>query len=772
MDGFQVLEEMKHEKYKHIRTIILTNYEELENEILGLKAGAVDYIRKPLNIESLRVRIENQLILSRIQEATAQQLDKSNNLFKTIFDQAPIGIAISYVDEKEHHGKDYHNDDSKVSINPMFEKITGRTEEEYSRLGWVAISHPEDVAKDQEYYEELQAGRINSYALEKRYIKPDGTIVWAHNIVAPLEYRNNSIYSHICLVQDITERKLVEDALKESERSKSVLLSNLPGMAYRCSYDPSWTIQFVSDGCYDITGYRPENLCNNKDLSFNDLIAPEYRDILWEKWRKVLEKKAPFEYEYEIITAQGKRRWILEMGQGVFNQSGKVEALEGIIIDITQRKEQEIRLKYASEHDPLTGLYNRRYFEQFLNKETKLIHSTMKKAVLLLSLKKINNLTLIYGYKYSENIIVEFARRLMALTNQNCQIFQISVERFAFYVQDYNNSDELNLFCSSIFKVIENMQMLNNTGGSIGVYELDAFSYNAENILRNASIAAARANGQQMYECCFFDNALKAQVIRISEIKDELLIAAYDKMDKSIYLQFQPIMNAKTDQVEGFEALARMNSNKLGMVNPNEFIPIAEEIQLIIPIGVKVLYMAANFLKTLEGLGYSDIKVYVNISAIQLHREEFYDDILQLIQDTKINPKNLGLEITESIFSNDYEFINKKLDKLIDLGIDISIDDFGTGYSSLARERELNVNCLKIDKHFLDKLLYINHDEAITGDIISMAHKLGHYVIAEGVEEEIQKQYLLEYQCDFFQGYLFSKPLNPEDAIEFLKQNN
>jgi EAL domain-containing protein (putative c-di-GMP-specific phosphodiesterase class I) len=250
------------------------------------------------------------------------------------------------------------------------------------------------------------------------------------------------------------------------------------------------------------------------------------------------------------------------------------------------------------------------------------------------------------------------------------------------------------------------------------------------------------------------------------------MIAAFDKTDKSIYLQFQPIIDTKTNQIHGFEALARMNSKKLGMVSPAEFIPIAEEILLIIPIGKKVLYMAADYLKTLEGLGYHDIKVFVNISAIQLHQEEFYDDILQLVQDTKINTKNLGLEITESVFSNDYDFINNKLNKLIKLGIDISIDDFGTGYSSLARERELNVNCLKIDKSFLDKLLCIDQNQAITGDIISMAHKLGHYVVAEGVEEESQKQYLIEYHCDFIQGYLFSKPLNPEDAIEVLKKTN
>ena len=142
---------------------------------------------------------------------------------------------------------------------------------------------------------------------------------------------------------------------------------------------------------------------------------------------------------------------------------------------------------------------------------------------------------------------------------------------------------------------------------------------------------------------------------------------------------------------------------------------------------------------------------------------------MEIINETKIKTANLCIEITESVFSNNYQDINAKLGQIKQLGIEVSIDDFGTGYSSLARERELNVSCLKIDKYFIDKLLILDSQEAITGDIISMAHKLGHRVVAEGVELEVQKQYLIEHNCDLMQGYLFSKPLPQEAAIELLK---
>ena len=203
-------------------------------------------------------------------------------------------------------------------------------------------------------------------------------------------------------------------------------------------------------------------------------------------------------------------------------------------------------------------------------------------------------------------------------------------------------------------------------------------------------------------------------------------------------------------------------------MSPAEFIPIAEEMQFIVPIGLDILHMACKFIKKLELAGYDRLNVFVNVSTIQLLRDEFVSDLRALVEGIKINPRNLGIEITESIFMDNCEMVNKKLYALREMGIEISIDDFGTGYSSIYRLRELNVDCIKIDKYFIDKLLKLKTEEVITGDIISMAHKLGCTVIAEGVEHEKQKQYLIDNNCDFVQGYLFSKPLYEKEALRML----
>ena len=153
-------------------------------------------------------------------------------------------------------------------------------------------------------------------------------------------------------------------------------------------------------------------------------------------------------------------------------------------------------------------------------------------------------------------------------------------------------------------------------------------------------------------------------------------------------------------------------------------------------------------------------------------REDFADTLFKTINEMQVSAQNIGIELTESVFSANYEEINSIIGKLKEAGIHTAIDDFGTGYSSIAKERELNVNCLKIDKYFIDELLEIQPEKAVTSDIISMAHKMGHCVVAEGVEHETQKQYLMDYGCDKIQGYLISKPLDEQAAIEFLQNKS
>lgn len=561
----------------------------------------------------------------------------------------------------------------------------------------------------------------------------------------------------------------------ESERSKSVFLSHLPGLAYRCNYDREWTMQYVSKGCYNLTGYNAESLLYNRDLSYNDLISPEYRESLWNEWERVLPLRQQFKYEYEIITASGEKKWVLELGQGVYNEQGEVEALEGIVIDISDRKAIETALKYNNEHDRWTGLYNRDYLESLMKKEAEL-RKNVKKAFVGVNLSTVQILTANYGFQYTQNVIKKAAEMLDRYSSGRRMLFNTYQNRFVFYIVDYKDKNELIEFAKTIADALESLFLMERIGGGIGILEIDEADGepDLDLLLRHLMVASERAiSVEKDFGICFYDERLEALVNRETDIVEALnAIAAGGSTDEQLLLQYQPVVNIRTGAVCGFEALARLKTEKLGLVLPFEFIPIAEKTKLILNIGEKVIISAFRFLNKLKEHGYDDVGVSINISVLQLLHPDFADKLFELISEMQVNPGNVCIEITESVFASDYESINKHLERLRDAGMHVAIDDFGTGYSSLAREKELKVDFMKIDKYFIDKLMVEDLDESITSDIISISRKLGHCIIAEGVEHEEQLNYLKENNCDRIQGYIISEPLDEEEAIEFLKSRS
>lgn len=639
MNGFEVLKVLKsEEKYEGIRTIILTNYDELDNEIKGLELGAVDYIRKPIHLASLKTRVGIHLELIKIQRRLEQKLVEQRSTFDTIFNQAPIGISISYSSDSSDAISDVD-----TQINSMFEQIAGRTKEEMIELGWANITHPEDLEKDLEYYRKLKSGEIESYAMEKRFVRPDGSIVWVEMTVASLKLMGESEIAHIALLKDITRRKAIEE-----------------------------------------------------------------------------------------------------------------------------------NLKYSYEHDSWTGLYNRNYMENLLESDSRRgFHE--KRAVVSINLSAMQSLTTTYGFHYTQELNKKIADILGQYCNGGRVLFNIYENRFAFYIKGYEDKNELTEFSEEIAKTLEPLLIPERISGGIGIVEIDEENgRDVDGLLKKLLITSERAIDIDNREIgiCFYDAAIEEQMVREQEIKRALTEIAADESYSRLFLQYQPIIELKTDVIIGFEALSRLNIDKLGLIPPLEFIPIAEKTKLIVPIGRRIMLQAFRFLKRLNDLGYSSIGVSINVSAIQILRDDFTSSLFRMIEDARVHPEKICIEITESVVASNYEEMNRILGKLSDSGIHIAIDDFGTGYSSLARERDLNVNCLKIDKSFINRLMYLKSEEAITSDIISMAHKLGHCVVAEGVEYQKQREYLEKWGCDKIQGYLISKPLNEEAAIEFLKTYN
>ena len=698
----------------------------------------------------------------------AKKLAMSEGFYRAIFDKSPVGIAIT-----DSNGLISQSSYRWFTLNKKFEEIVGRSAKELTDTPWMSITHPDDLQDDLDKYQQLVNGEIDGYSLQKRYIRPDGSVSWVNMIISMFKQTMDQQPENICIVQDVTKNKELEKTLLETERSKSMLIKNLPGMTYRCLNDEAWTILYVSEGCYELTGYQEKSLLFNKEISFKDIISLEYRQPLRDQWKQVLEKKIAFKSEYEIITKDHQKKWVLEMAHGVYNDDGEVEALEGIIFDISYRKEMENNLRYLSEHDPWTGLLNRPYLEKILTADA-LQKKNMKRALISVNLSTVHPLSVNYGFQYSQKLIQKISATLSDYCNDKISLFNMFANRFAFYVLDYGDQKDLVEFCHTIIAAIETQIMPEKIGGGFGILEIDVDnSLNADQLQRRALIASEKAikDLNREFGICFYDDALDQLMTRQQLLRSELLRIATDEQESDeLFLHFQPILDLKTNRISSFEALARLETELLGSASPMEFIPLAEETKLILPLGEKIIVKALNFLNQLKVNGFEGVGVTINISVIQLFDSSFCETLMGLIQTKGIDPQLVGLEITESVFISDYSYINRILNTLRDFGINVAIDDFGTGYSSLARERELQVSCLKIDKYFIDKILTSHPSLIITSDIIAMAHRMGHCVIAEGVNHVDQKEYLMEHGCDHIQGYLVSRPLSPKAAVQFLRE--
>ncbi|HHU50050.1 MAG TPA: EAL domain-containing protein [Clostridiales bacterium] len=305
----------------------------------------------------------------------------------------------------------------------------------------------------------------------------------------------------------------------------------------------------------------------------------------------------------------------------------------------------------------------------------------------------------------------------------------------------------------------------------VSIVEIKQSNISVDKLLQDATLALDNIDENANERICFYEDVMEKQVMRQDKIERALraIIENEKENNNSLTLHFQPKWNLKNNCIIGFESLSRLYVEGLGHISPLEFIDIAERRLLIYDLGKQILQKSCTFLKKLNNLGFNNIKLAVNISVIQLLRDEFVKDISEIIESSGIDKSSLVLEITESVIMENFDLINEKLKQIRKAGVLISLDDFGTGFSSLSRLSELNIDYVKIDKYFINKITDNNDEKIITADIISMSHKFGLTVIAEGVEKEEQKKYLEQNNCDILQGYLIGRPLEEEGVIDFLK---
>jgi diguanylate cyclase (GGDEF)-like protein/PAS domain S-box-containing protein len=621
-----------------------------------------------------------------------------------------------------------------------------------------------------------------SGVFESTYLSKDGRKIPVLIAGSVMRDTTGQIQGIISLAQDITERKKSEEALRENQRVLSTLMSNLPGMAYRCKHDSDWTLEFVSKGALELTGYPPADLVGNRKVSFAQLIHPDDLNQVATEIETAIKENRSFQLVYRIIDAGGKEKWVWEQGIGIFTPDRKLLALEGFIIDITERKLSEERLEYLANHDPLTGLPNRALFMDHL----RLALMTAKRrqrlaAVLFLDLDRFKLINDTLGHGVGDVLLKAVAERLSLCLRRSDTVARLNVmngtvarlggDEFTLLLTDIVHAQDvpivvqriLNLFMTPF--IVEGHELFITPSIGISLYPNDGD--NAEKLLRNADTALYRAKEQGRNNYQFYLPEMNAKVSERLSMENSLRKALERK---EFLLHYQPQVDLNTGAIVGMEALVRWHHSESGLISPAKFIPLAEETGLILPIGEWVLRTACAQNKRWQEAGLPPIRVAVNLSGRQFQQRNLIETVRRTLTDTGLDAAYLEMELTESILMQKIEIITSVLSELDAMGIQISVDDFGTGYSSLSYLKRFPISKLKVDRSFVSDITTDPDDAAITSAIINMAHSLKLKVVAEGVETADQLAFLRSLKCDGMQGYFFSRPLTAEQATEMLVQ--
>lgn len=446
----------------------------------------------------------------------------------------------------------------------------------------------------------------------------------------------------------------------------------------------------------------------------------------------------------------------------------------GIMAINTVKKNNKI--KELAYYDPITNIFNKNYFITYMKDVIKK-DAKNKKAILIIKFRNLELLKLNYGQNIVDKLLVKKTSKLSKLKvvkDVGENLFRYSTEALCICIENYEKKEDLievsNTILNSFETTTDNMENEELFSSKIIIFELNKNYKQIDRIINDIDIAIGRMDEVNDERYIFFDEKDRENIILNEKIEGELLKAHYTGYEE-FYLLYQPQLDLQTNRIVGIEALVRWNSKLLGNIPPIQFINIAEKSKAINSLGKWVIMTACNFLKQLEDSSINDIMVAINISVIQLLHESFLDDISNIIMKTGINPKLLKFEITETNLMDNYEVVNSKLELLKEKGIGISLDDFGTGHSSLARLKNLNIDYLKIDKSFIDHIVSLDEDILINS-IILLAKELNLKVIAEGIEMEVQREYLKNKNCDIMQGYLFSKPITQDEVTNLIKTIN
>lgn len=684
--------------------------------------------------------------------STHEALRRSQVRFRAIFNQAAVGVCLT--DAKTGR---------LVRVNQKYCDILGYARDDLLQLDFRQLTHPDDLPESLEQVQRLQTGEIREFRLEKRVLRKGGEPIWVDLTVSPIWQPGEEPDYYVAIIQDIGERRRMQDALQERERHLRSILDHLPVGVCLVQHDERITFrnrQFVQ-----IFGYTEQDVPDVHAWWARICPDPETRERARARWSRLCEASRKSGEgviaagEYRILCSDGSRRTV-EVA-GVLLGEDYLLTLE----DLTQRRAAEEEINYLAFYDSLTGLPNRRLL---LDRLQQTLASAARHqrwgALLMLDLDHFKTLNETRGHDSGDLVLRQVAERLRTSLTDAHTAARHGDDEFVIVLDDLSATPEeaaarAEEIGQRLLALLSAPYQLGaghyHATVSMGAAVFQGLEQGVDEHLRRADLAMYQAKAAGRNTLCFYDPLMQAAVHRRAALELDMRIGLEQGQFELFY---QPQVDR--GRIVGCEALLRWHHPQDGFISPAAFIPLAEETGQILPLGDWVLRTACEQLaRWAQDPVFAHLSLAVNVSPHQFHQPGFADQTLATLAGTGADASRLELELTEGLLLRDIEDTIRKMMLLKGHGVGFSLDDFGTGYSSLAYLKRLPLDQLKIDQSFVRDVLTDPNDAAIARTIVALGISLGLRVIAEGVETEAQRAFLERHHCHAWQGYLLSRPL-------------
>ncbi len=553
------------------------------------------------------------------------------------------------------------------------------------------------------------------------------------------------------------------------------LLHSLPGIVLLREGDRDQSVYFASDGCLGLTGYLPEEICSDVESgqAFNNFIYPEDLIELLHRIEDALESQQPYSAEYRFQTKLGQQRWFLEQGYLHPTDSPSQRQIQALVTDISVQKQAQEQLLHDAFYDKLTGLPNRSLFIDRLTHAVRRIQRAPDEqfAVLFLDLDRFKVINDSLGHQVGDLLLIQVAERLQSCIRPGDTVARLGGDEFTMLIAQVFSLEDVTQVAERILRdmserfQIEAQEIFTTT--SIGI-ALSSTGYTfPEDLIRDADIALyqAKALGKACYSV--FQPGMHIHAVARLQMENDLR-RAIERQEFCLFLQ--PIIAMASGRLCGFEAFVYWQHPTRGLLPPGEFLPIAEETGLMIPLGQWVLSTACAQMSQWHQQfpPAHSVSISVNLSSTEISHPDLLSVLQRVLEQSGLNPRCLKIEITESLLLNNSEAVVGQLQQLKALGVQLCIDDFGTGYSALSYLDQFPIDVIKIDRAFVARLETTENLE-IVRTILSLSRSLGMKAIAEGVEATAQVAQLRALGCQFGQGYAFARPMERHQAMLFLE---